>query len=366
MKNRIYLQGFEKGYPFVPTCKEVIYMPFAGSDILDSFFERNLEWVKTLFKEKLQYEFIFIPEIVKTYGKKEVLNYFHPLAESPSTERIHNVEQNLIDDFLHNDDAKTLEPGLIHYMQTELFKVFEGEHKGCFEFSYYPLSEESDENIMATLSDYVEHCGESYGHINYGRPNIWQYSEADISFYSAQEKFFEKYEDRDVKGITRLIIDSLADKQTVSRICITENFEIQLPDYNMKIDMPPVIKAIYLLFLRHPEGILLGNLSDYVEELSAISEKLGITDDDDLSFIAYCMIPELDLIDQVCGEIYAHFRERLDRKAAAPYIIQASPYDFELDRGVPYLYVGEPKKIVIDRSLVIWDIDLTNSLGGCL
>lgn len=360
MKNRIYLQGFEEGYPFVPTCKEVIYIPFKGSDVLDSFFERNLEWVKMLFKEKLQYEFIFIPEVVKTYGKKEVLNYFHPLAQSPSSERIHNAEQNLINDLLHNDDAKTISPGLIHFMQTELFREFEGEHKGCFEFSYYPLREDSDENIMATLSDYVEHCGESYGHINYGHPDIWLYSEADISFYSAQEKYFKKYEDRDVKGITRLIIDSLAEKQAVSRICITKNFEIQLPDYNMEIDMPLFMKAIYILFLRHPEGFLLGNFFDYAEELAAITNKIGITDDDQLLFIAYCMNPDLDLIAQVCGEIYVRFRERLDRKAAAPYIIQASPYDFEVDKGLPYLDVGEPKKIVIDRSLVIWDIDLMN------
>lgn len=362
MKNRIYLQGFEDGYPFVPTSKEVIYMPFAGSAILDSFFERNLEWVKALFKEHLHYEFIFIPDVVKSYIVHQVnhtYNYFHPLAEAPSAETMHNVEQHLLNSLLHNDDANALAPGLIHFMQTELFREIEGEHEGCFEFSYYPLEEDSDESIMTTLRLYVENCGESYGHLNYGLPYIGEYCEADIAFYTAQEKYFEKFKDKDVNGISRYVIDSLAGPQPLSRIHITEDAEILLPDYNLKIVLPPVLKAIYLIFLKHPEGILFRNLADYTEELSAICLKIGITHDNDLSFIAHCLNPELDIIDQACGEIYSRFREKLDRKAAAPYIIQASPYDFEIEDGKPYLDIGEPKKILLDRFLVSYDIDFS-------
>lgn len=223
MKNRIYLQGFEANYPFVPTCKEVIYMPFSGSEILDSFFERNIDSVKALFKDKLQYDFIFIPEVVKRYSEVETLKYFHPLAGSPLKDKIYEVEHLLINDLLHNDNGKDLAPGLVHFMKTEPFKECEGEHEGCFEFSYFPLKDDNDENLFNTLQNYIGNCGESYCHINYGHPDIWQYSEADRSFYSSQERYFDAFKDKDIKGITRYIVDSLVDKTTVSHLDDNEN-----------------------------------------------------------------------------------------------------------------------------------------------
>ena len=352
MKNRIYLQGFENQYPFIPTCKEVIYLPFSGSQVIDSFFERNIDSVKELFREKLKYEFIFIPEKVKRYGDEETLKYFHPLADKPSLDRKHIVEQELLNGLLHNDDGKSLRPGLVHFMQTELFREFEGEHKGCFEFSYFPLIEADDATIMASLRDYVELCGECYGHINYGHPDIWQYSEADRSFYSAQEKYFKQYANKDIKGITRYIIDSLVDKIAESHIEVSENGDIKLTDYGLAIDMCPVVKAVYILFLSHHEGIILADLPEYLEEMAHICPQLNICYEDDLNVIALSLNPELDIIDQLCGEIYVAFRDKLDAKAAAPYIIQASPYDPDKSYMMPYLDMGEPKKIILDRSLV--------------
>lgn len=358
MKRRIYLQGFETDYPFVPTCKEVIYIPFSGSEVLDSFFERNIESVKALFKDKLRYDFIFIPEVVKKYSEVKVLKYFHPLAGAPSRDRIYEVEHFLINDLLHNDNGQDLAPGLVHFMKTDLIKEFEGEHKGCFEFSYFPLNEDNDEELFATLQDYVENCGETYCHINYGHPDIWQYSEADRSFYTSQERYFDAFKDRDIRGITRYIVDSLVDKPTISRMEITENGEILLSDYGMKIDFSLPLKAIYFLFLRHPEGIVLGNLADYIDELAYICEKMGINNENDLAFIAYNMIPDYDIIDQTFGEIYTKFRERLDIKAAAPYIIQASPYELAHGNRIPYIDMGAPKKIVLNRSFVSWKMNL--------
>lgn len=77
---------------------------------------------------------------------------------------------------------------------------------------------------------------------------------------------------------------------------ITRTGEILLSDYGIKIDLHLPLKAIYFLFLKHPEGIVLGSLPDYVDELASICEKLSINNDDDLAFIAYNMIPDLDLI----------------------------------------------------------------------
>ena len=56
---------------------------------------------------------------------------------------------------------------------------------------------------------------------------------------------------------------------------ITKDYKIILPHYNnMEIKMEPLAKAVYLLFLNHPKGILFKNLPDYRKELTKIYAKL--------------------------------------------------------------------------------------------
>lgn len=59
--------------------------------------------------------------------------------------------------------------------------------------------------------------------------------------------------------------------EQLSRLIITEKYDIILPDYHdMQIKMEPLVKAVFILFLRHEEGIVFKSLSDYREELHTI------------------------------------------------------------------------------------------------
>ena len=59
-----------------------------------------------------------------------------------------------------------------------------------------------------------------------------------------------------------------AAKKRLSRLLITKDYRFILIDDNKKeIILNPVHKAVYLLFLNHPEGIEFKNLIDYREEL---------------------------------------------------------------------------------------------------
>lgn len=54
------------------------------------------------------------------------------------------------------------------------------------------------------------------------------------------------------------------------------NFDILLPDFdNMVIDMPRLPKALYFLFLKHPEGIMLNCIADYQKELHDIYARIS-------------------------------------------------------------------------------------------
>lgn len=304
MKNRIYLQGFEDGEPFIPTCKEVIYIPFAGNEILDGFFCRNLDKVKKMFREKLNYEFIYIPNITKQFGNLDTLKYYHPLADSPSTEIIKQVNCNIINKHVHNEDASMLAPGLLHFMKTIPFKEFEGEHKGCYEFSYFPLQEGTDDSILASLCEYADNCGESYCHINYGHPDIDQYSYADQCFYSSQKEYFERFKSKNLSGISRYVVDSLVPNKKTSRLELSPNGSITMVDYDITLEMEPMLSAIYILFLRHPEGIVFANLPNYADELEMIVNRFEIKDEETLEFMSLTLNSNTDLIDHICGLIY--------------------------------------------------------------
>ena len=64
--------------------------------------------------------------------------------------------------------------------------------------------------------------------------------------------------------------------KTSCRLYVDASFNIFLPmNGNVEIEMEPLPKSIYLLFLRHPEGILLKNISDYRAELENIYCKVS-------------------------------------------------------------------------------------------
>lgn len=82
----------------------------------------------------------------------------------------------------------------------------------------------------------------------------------------------ERKENRELFA-TEILAGSISDKAEVeiSPIVIDEKYNIILPLYpQIKIKMEPLPKSIYLLFLHHPEGIVLKNISDYEEEIKKI------------------------------------------------------------------------------------------------
>lgn len=61
------------------------------------------------------------------------------------------------------------------------------------------------------------------------------------------------------------------DRAELSKLCIDEFFEIHLPLYpQIRIEMAPLPKSLYILLLLHPEGFILKNIHNYSNELIQI------------------------------------------------------------------------------------------------
>ena len=139
------------------------------------------------------------------------------------------------------------------------------------------------------------------------------------------------------------IISQLFCTQPLPKLMISRNYRIYLGEERKEVHLEPLVKAVYLLFLRHPEGIVFKNLPDCREELAKIYNKVrpwGLTDRA-LKSLEDVTNPKLNSINEKCARIRKVFGALLDSRVAEQYYI----------KGVR----GKAKKIALPRELVAWE-----------
>ena len=138
--------------------------------------------------------------------------------------------------------------------------------------------------------------------------------------------------------------DKLKHQVKFSRITITKDCTVLLTDYgNKEVKMEPMTKAIFLLYLKHPEGIAFKQLPDYRKELADIYNRikpLGLNDRV-LKSIEDVTNPLLNSINEKCSRVKAAFLPLVDASLVDHYYI--------IGKG------GEEKKIILPRNLVVWE-----------
>lgn len=138
--------------------------------------------------------------------------------------------------------------------------------------------------------------------------------------------------------------DKLKHQIKFSRITITKDCTVLLTDYdNKEVKMEPMTKAVFLLYLKHPEGIAFKQLPDYRKELADIYERikpLGLNDRV-VKSIEDVTNPLLNSINEKCSRVKAAFLPLVDASLVDHYYI--------IGKG------GEEKKILLPRNLVIWE-----------
>ena len=139
------------------------------------------------------------------------------------------------------------------------------------------------------------------------------------------------------------ILSHLHGDQSLIPLIISRNYRIFLGDERKEVQMEPLVKSLYLLFLHHPEGIIFKDLPDYRQELAEIYNKVrpwGLTDRA-LRSIEDVTNPMLNSINEKCARIKKVFVAMLDSSIADQYYIKGTR--------------GEAKKIALPRDLVVWE-----------
>lgn len=145
-------------------------------------------------------------------------------------------------------------------------------------------------------------------------------------------------------GVSETEIASLLYKEEpLSRMIISKDYRIYLGEERKEVHMEPILKAVYLLFLKHPEGIVFKYLPDYRQELAGIYNKIrpwGLTDRA-IRSIEDVTNPLLNSINEKCARIRKVFTTILDSSVAEHYYIKGTR--------------GKAKCISLPREMVVWE-----------
>lgn len=145
-----------------------------------------------------------------------------------------------------------------------------------------------------------------------------------------------------------------AARRRLCRLLITRDYRFfLLGEQRREVVLNPVHKAVYLLFLAHPEGIEFKRLSDFREELlgyymatARLMDKEAIRESVDM-----LVDPLNNSINEKCSRIKKVFLELMDEYTASYYII--SGHTQKRIEGSARIWYERLKVITLPRELVV-------------
>lgn len=149
-----------------------------------------------------------------------------------------------------------------------------------------------------------------------------------------------------------------AARPKLSRLRITKCYRFFLMDYeNREVELQPVHKAVYLLFLAHPEGIEFKRLGDYREELTRYYMATARMMDKEkvIDGVNHLVNPLDNAINEKCSRIKKVFLDMMDEYTATYYII--SGHTKKHIEGSTRIWYERLKIITLPRELVAWETD---------
>lgn len=346
---------YDNGFEFTANggqgTKELIYVENNYDEKLNKLFIENKKLLDD-WAEEFGYTITFLPHLPEKIFKKEVVRYRMPFYNGSI--EVPTIDSGYMFQFLaHPEDKERMVHGLL-WANGGYYKIY---HKtDVYEKRYFPLSLDSDKSLQEQLAEirsviYKKDHAPFLGMTITDSSGEKEENSADNNFNT--QRWGENTEDlmQEVRekiallrqrGVAEYILESLLKPEyKISGMVITKDYRIILPHYNnMEIKMEPLAKAVYLLFLNHPKGILFKNLPDYRKELMKIYAKLrpnGLTEKAKQSILDVTN-PLSNSINEKCARIRGAFVSQMDNMLAEHYYIDGLR--------------AEPKSIKLDRKLV--------------
>ena len=179
---------------------------------------------------------------------------------------------------------------------------------------------------------------------------------ADLSL-SVRELIVAGRKDLLLRAIGATLLEELrieAARTKLSRLLITKDCRFILVDLgNKEIELQPVHKSVYLLFLAHPEGIEFKRLGDYREELTRYYMQTAKMMDKEkiMEGVNHLVNPLDNAINEKCSRIKKVLLDMMDEYMASYYII--SGHTQKHIAGSSRIWYERLKVIKLPRELVV-------------
>lgn len=366
-----YTLGLKK-LPFEQSTRQIIFVE-SGYDVeINNLIKLNYEEICDYYSSA-GYEFCYIPWLTNEIESDDAYNYFLPYDKNLKDRDV--LKSDFILDFMiHPENRMNIGPSLLFYHPDCIdnnYSEAESQFIGItFDVSTFERSPNLKEVLLHILADIEEHKHPIIRFQKVSKPKydiedddglLYRAGEEDIIydadsyFDSESQQLMAEIEERikklNKKGINTYIVKRMIkdDDEQLSRLRITKDYRIFLPDYkNMEIKITPLPKAVFMLFLKHPEGILFKYLPDYKDELMHIYKKVkGPLFDltTALKSIEDVTDPLSNSINEKCARIREAFVCQFDEHLAKYYYVDGKR--------------GEPKKIALPRDMVKWEGEVT-------
>jgi hypothetical protein len=145
----------------------------------------------------------------------------------------------------------------------------------------------------------------------------------------------------DTLRLRMLFAQNFRQESALSRLLVTKSMDLILTDFgNIHVRLRPLEKILYLLFLRHPDGLHMADLPDFRSEMQQDYSRIMNkgTSDDLRKRIEDLTSPLSNSASEKISRIKRSFEETIGRELSAHYIIKGD--------------VGDKKKISLNRMLV--------------
>ena len=140
----------------------------------------------------------------------------------------------------------------------------------------------------------------------------------------------------------------IGQKNQLSPLVVNNDLKIVLPNYNeVEVKMPAMCRAIYILFLKNPEGIALRDIGDHRAELEDIYSIVmpGRSEEKAKEAIDNLLDPMSNTLNEYISKIKRCFKSCIiDEELASNYFITGK-------KGEPYRITLAPSLIILPRAV---------------
>ena len=352
----------------------LIYIEPYYDEKFNKAIDENYDLIANLFNQA-KIPFVYLPKLLKDVHINKVLEYNYPYLKELHHTNPDKLYQLISNSFrlkldgpafvyISDDGKSTFQfdiPSSEKLTSPEQLNVFVEEIKNKIHPVEYDTSDIRFRNATHSLKE--EFFSESLS--NEERENFQYFdkvyeSESAHTLKDAAEDLFEKKafkisddlqlkieELREAGHLSHLIkyLEILQEvTRKLSRLKITEDYRIYLIDYEMKeVKMSPLPKALYILLLNHPEGISFKELTDYRKELMNIYKNISLRENHLKAIFSIKKLtnPLDNSVHEKCSRIREAFLKVVAEDIAENYYITGAR--------------GEPKKVLLDRELVLYD-----------